>query len=53
MELSERLRNLLENFILTFNQYEVDYIAVGGIAVNHHGYSNYLDNPKTCLTFWN
>ncbi len=48
MELSERLKNLLENFILTFNQYEVDYIAVGGIAVNHHGYSRASND----IDFW-
>jgi hypothetical protein len=36
MELSEKLKNLLEEFILTFNKYKVDYIAVGGVAVNHH-----------------
>ena len=45
MNLSERLKSLLENFIHTFNQYEVDYLAVGGIAVNHHGF----DPEKTIL----
>mgnify|MGYP003524725538 CR=1 FL=1 len=48
MELSERLKNLLENFILTLNRYGVDYIAVGGIAVNHHGYSRASND----IDFW-
>lgn len=48
MDLSERLKSLLENFIHTFNQYEVDYLAVGGIAVNHHGYSRASND----IDFW-
>ncbi len=48
MEISEKLKNLLEDFILTFNQYKVDYIAIGGIAVNHHGYSRASND----IDFW-
>lgn len=48
MELSERLKNLLEDFIQTFNQYGVEYIAVGGVAVNHHGYSRASND----IDFW-
>ena len=48
MELSERLKNLLEDFILTLNKYKVDYIAVGGVAVNHHGYSRASND----IDFW-
>ena len=48
MELSEKLKILLENFILTFNTYKVEYIAVGGVAVNHHGYSRASND----IDFW-
>jgi hypothetical protein len=48
MELSEKLKNLLEEFILSFNTYKVDYIAVGGVAVNHHGYSRASND----IDFW-
>jgi hypothetical protein len=48
MELSDRLKNLLEDFIIIFNRYEVEYIAVGGVAVNHHGYSRASND----IDFW-
>lgn len=48
MDLSERLKSLLENFIHSFNQYDVDFLAVGGIAVNHHGYSRASND----IDFW-
>lgn len=48
MELRESLKNPLEKFIITFNQHKVEFIAVGGVAVNHHGYSRASND----IDFW-
>ncbi|HNV30834.1 MAG TPA: nucleotidyltransferase [Cyclobacteriaceae bacterium] len=48
MELSDRLKALIENLLATLNKHKVEFIAVGGLAVNHHGYSRASND----IDFW-
>lgn len=48
MELSDRLKALIEDLLATLNKHKVEFIAVGGLAVNHHGYSRASND----IDFW-
>lgn len=39
MQLSGKLESLLENFLLALLSNKVEFLVIGGVAVNHYGYS--------------
>ena len=39
MELSDKLKGLLGDFLQALSTLNVEFLVVGGVAVNHHGYS--------------